>query len=249
MDRRTALRSLAVGATSLALAPATLRAAAGQPVTKPAAASGATPAAPSGPFTLPPLPYAADALEPHLDAQTMLLHHDRHHAAYVGNLNQAVAGRAEVAGWSVERLVRDLSAVPEEIRGAVRDHGGGHANHSLLWASLAPGGERAPSGELAKAIDAAFGSFAACQEKLSAAARSVFGSGWAWLTADAAGKLQVETTPNQDSPLTAGRKPLLGVDVWEHAYYLRYQNRRADYLAAFARVVDWGAVSARYPRG
>jgi Fe-Mn family superoxide dismutase len=203
---------------------------------------------PTGPFSLAALPYDYDALEPHLDAQTMQLHHDKHHAAYVTNLNKAVTGRQEVAGWSLERLLRELSAVPEDIRGAVRNHGGGHHNHTLLWASLKVGGASAPSGDLGQAIDAAFGSFDSCKERLTTAALSVFGSGWAWLSADASGKVQVETTPNQDSPLTAGRTPLLGIDVWEHAYYLKFQNRRADYIAAFANVVDWDAVAQRYGR-
>lgn len=243
MDRRQLLKSFALGLPTLALASKSGWAA-DAPASKPAAAPA--PAAPAGPFVLPPLGYAADALEPFLDAATMTLHHDKHHAAYVTNLNKAVAGRAEVQGWSLERLVQDLAQVPEDIRTVVRNHGGGHLNHSLLWSSLKKDGAKAPVGELAKAIDASFGSFSACSDKLTSAAMSVFGSGWAWLTRDASGKVQVETTPNQDCPLTAGRTPLLGIDVWEHAYYLKFQNRRAEYLTAFASVVDWDVISARY---
>ena len=245
MNRRRALQVFAAGLTSMAAAPGAWQVAAAQPA-KPGAAPARPAAAPAGPFSLPPLPYDYDALEPHLDAQTMQLHHDKHHAAYVNNLNKAVAGRAEVVGWSLERLLRELSSVPDDIRGVVRNHGGGHHNHTLLWESLKAGGGPSPTGDFAKAVDSAFGSFETCREKLIAAAASVFGSGWAWLTTDASGKVQVETTPNQDSPLTAGRTPLLGIDVWEHAYYLKYQNRRADYLAAFASVVDWDVVSARF---
>ena len=247
MNRRQALQAFALGVTSLTVAPGSLRDAVAQ-AAKPTGGSGkpAPGATASGPFTLPPLPYDFDALEPHLDAQTMQLHHDKHHAAYVTNLNKAVTGRSEVAGWSLERLLRELSSVPEDIRTAVRNHAGGHHNHTLLWSSLKAGAPSSPGGELGKAIDAAFGSFDACRERLTAAATAVFGSGWAWLTTDAAGKVQVETTPNQDSPLTAGRIPLLGIDVWEHAYYLKFQNRRAEYLTAFASVVDWSAIEKRY---
>jgi Fe-Mn family superoxide dismutase len=182
----------------------------------------------------------------------MQIHHDKHHAAYVTNLNKAVAGRKEVEGWTVEQLVRDLAKVPEDIRGAVRNHGGGHLNHSMFWTSLKKGGSPKPSGELAAAIDRAFGSFDAFQTKFDAASAAVFGSGWAWLAADAKGALKVVGTPNQDSPLTAGDTPLLGLDVWEHAYYLKYQNRRPEYVAAFHAIVDWDVVAARYaaaPKG
>jgi Fe-Mn family superoxide dismutase len=247
MDRRTAVKTLALGAVVL---PFVQRAAhAGgdpQPAAPTPTAPPAPPTAPAGAFALPPLGYAFDALEPHLDAQTMQLHHDKHHAAYVTNLNKAVAGRKEVDGWTVERLLRDLDRVPEDIRTAVRNHGGGHANHSLLWASLKKDGAKRPAAELAKAIDAAFGSFSACGDKLALAAAAVFGSGWAWLSADGKGAVRVESTANQDSPLTAGRVPLFGIDVWEHAYYLKYQNRRADYIAAIGNVIDWDVVSARY---
>jgi Fe-Mn family superoxide dismutase len=248
MNRRHVLRTLALGAASLPLVrgDATAAAAATGSATTAAGAQASVQAAPAGPFALPPLGYAYDALEPHLDARTMELHHARHHAAYVARLNQAVAGRAEVEGWPLERLLRELDRVPEDIRQTVRNHGGGHANHTLLWTSLKKDGARAASGDLAGAIDAAFGSFGACSERLAQAAAGVFGSGWAWLTSGTDGVVRVETTANQDSPLTSGRVPLLGIDVWEHAYYLKFQNRRAEYVAAFAAVVDWDVVSGRY---
>jgi Fe-Mn family superoxide dismutase len=207
--------------------------------------SAPAPAAPTGPFTLPPLPYAYDALEPYFDAETMHLHHDKHHQAYVDKLNAAVAGHPEVAGKSVEELVTNLSAVPEPIRKAVRNQGGGHANHSFWWLTLGKGGS-APTGELAKAIDAKFNSFSGFQEKLTAEAVGVFGSGWAWLVLSPTGTLEIETTPNQDSPLTAGHKPVLGVDVWEHAYYLKYKNKRPDYVKAYFSAVNWDALSAKF---
>ena len=251
MDRRQVLKTLALGAASIPLVQATALAdvSPSMPVVKvkdPAAAAPVAPAAPTGPFTLPPLGYAFDALEPFLDAQTMQIHHDKHHAAYVTNLNKAVTGRPEVEGWPVERLMHDLAVVPEDIRTAVRNHGGGHANHSLLWKSLKKDGAKAPKGELSEAINAAFGSFAAFGEKFTAASMSVFGSGWAWLSKDAQGIVRIETTPNQESPLTAGRVPIVGIDVWEHAYYLKFQNRRAEYVTAFASVIDWDAAAARY---
>ena len=199
----------------------------------------------AAPFTLPPLPYAFDALEPLLDAQTMQIHHDKHHAAYVTNLNKAVASQPALAGKSIEALLKDLSAIPEAIRAAVRNHGGGHANHALFWQLLKKNGGGKPTGELGKAIDVKFGSFAAFQEKFTEAAMKQFGSGWAWLSLDAGKQLLVEGTPNQDTPLSAGRTPLLGIDVWEHAFYLKYQNRRADYVAAFYNVINWEVVSER----
>ncbi|MEO5987315.1 MAG: superoxide dismutase [Candidatus Eisenbacteria bacterium] len=243
MTRREALKTLALGAGG-ALLP---RMAFGHDpkASAPSPTASATPA-PIGPFTLPALGYAFDALEPHLDAQTMQIHHDKHHAAYVTNLNKAVAGKADLAKWSVEDLLRKLDQVPAEIRTAVRNHGGGHANHSLLWTSLKHDGTRAPVGELARGIDATFGSFSAFQDKWTAAAMSVFGSGWAWLTLDVKGALAIETLPNQDSPLSAGHTPLAGIDVWEHAYYLKFQNRRAEYVAAFSKVMDWNVISGRY---
>lgn len=207
------------------------------------------PAADAAPaFVLPPLPYAFDALEPHFDAQTMQIHHSKHHAAYVGNLNKAVADKPALAKQPVEDLLRDLAALPETIRTAVRNNGGGHANHALFWQLLKKNGGGQPKGELAAAIDRKFGNFAAFQEKLTDAAMKQFGSGWAWLSIDATKNLVIEATPNQDTPISAGRTPLLGVDVWEHAYYLKYQNRRADYLAAFFKVINWDFVAERYAK-
>ena len=196
---------------------------------------------------LPKLPYAFDALEPHLDARTMEIHHDKHHQAYVDNLNKALASTPELAKLSVEDLLRGFASVPEAIKGAARNHGGGHANHSLFWEIIGPGAGGAPTGKLATAIDAAFGSLTALQEKVNAAAMGQFGSGWGWLVV-ADGKLEVIARPNQDSPLAEGKTPILGVDVWEHAYYLKYQNRRADYLKAWWNVVRWDKVAERYAR-
>ncbi len=246
MTRRDALRSLALTSGALIVAnslPKSARDAAAQggaPVAAPAAPPAAT-----GPFTLPALPYAYDALEPFLDAQTMQIHHDKHHQAYVNNLNKAVVGHADLSAMSVEDLLRGLDKIPADVRTAVRNQGGGHANHSLLWTSLKKDAAGSPKGGLAAGIDKAFGSFTAFQDKFNAAAMSVFGSGWAWLTWDKVAGLAIETSPNQDSPLSAGRLPLLGIDVWEHAYYLKYQNRRIEYVAAFAKAVDWDAISAR----
>ena len=194
---------------------------------------------------LPKLPYAFDALEPHLDARTMEIHHGKHHQAYVDNLNKALANEPELAKLSVEDLLRNFAKVPEAIKGAVRNHGGGHANHSLFWEIMGPGAGGSPTGALATAIDGAFGSFTALQEKVNAAATGQFGSGWGWLVV-ADGKLEVIARPNQDSPLAEGKTPILGVDVWEHAYYLHYQNRRADYLKAWWNVVNWNKVAERY---
>jgi Fe-Mn family superoxide dismutase len=199
------------------------------------------------PFTLPALPYAVDALEPSIDARTMEIHHAKHHAGYVSNLNKAVSGVPELAGKPIEEILRRLDAVPESIRTAVRNNGGGHANHSLFWQTMKKGGGGAPKGALAKAIDARFGSYDKLKEELARAATTVFGSGWAWLTLDGS-QLRVEQTVNQDTPLSAGRTPLLGIDVWEHAYYLKYQNRRADYVTAFFNVIDWDFVGSRYPQ-
>jgi len=193
---------------------------------------------------LPKLPYAFDALEPHIDARTMEIHHGKHHQAYVTNLNKALEQAPALADRSVDDLLRDFGSVPEAIKTAVRNHGGGHANHSLFWDVMGPGGS-APSGDLAGAIDGTFGSLSGLQEKLSAAAMGQFGSGWGWLVV-ADGKLDVVARPNQDSPLMEGKTPILGVDVWEHAYYLNYQNRRADYLKAWWNVVRWDKVAERY---
>ncbi len=196
------------------------------------------------PFTLPALPYAHDALEPHIDAQTMQIHHGKHHQAYVDNANKALEG-TEWAGAAVEDVVKSLDKLPEAIRGAVRNNAGGHANHTLFWTVLSPQGGGAPTGELAAAIDAAFGGPDQLKAAINDAGLKRFGSGWAWLVVDG-GTLAVTSTPNQDSPLTEGKTPILGVDVWEHAYYLHYQNRRADYLTAFWNVVNWGEVARRF---
>jgi Fe-Mn family superoxide dismutase len=196
-------------------------------------------------YELPDLPYAHDALEPHIDARTMQIHHGKHHQAYVNNVNAALENHADLAAKSVEDLISDLSAVPEDIRGAVRNNGGGHANHSLFWTVMSPDGGGEPTGDLADAINAACGSFEDFKKKFHQAGMTRFGSGWAWLSVDG-GKLVVESTPNQDSPLMEGRTPILGCDVWEHAYYLKYQNVRGDYISAFFNVVSWGAVAERF---
>ena len=197
-------------------------------------------------YELPALPYPKDALEPHIDAATMEIHHGKHHNAYVTNLNKAIVGKPELEGKSIEALISNLDAIPADIRNVVRNNGGGHANHSLFWRTLAPNAGGAPSGKLAEAINAAFGSFDAFKEKFEAGGLGRFGSGWVWLVATATGGVELSTTPNQDSPLMEGKKPLLGCDVWEHAYYLKYQNRRADYLKAFWNVVNWSEVSKNF---
>ena len=196
-------------------------------------------------YELPELPYAHDALEPHIDARTMEIHHGKHHQAYINNVNGALEGNEELAGKSVEDLVSDLDSVPEDIRGAVRNNGGGHANHSLFWSVMGPGKGGEPGGDLGAAIDATFGSLDGFKEEFAKAGVTRFGSGWAWLVVDG-GNLAVTSTANQDSPLMEGKTPILGLDVWEHAYYLNYQNRRPDYIAAFWNVVDWDAVAARF---
>lgn len=196
------------------------------------------------PYTLPELPYATDALEPHVDAKTMEIHHGKHHNGYVTKVNAALEG-TDLGSKSIEDLVSNLDAVPEDKRGAVRNNGGGHANHSLFWSVMSPDGGGEPTGALADAINETFGSFDEFKSKFSTAAGTRFGSGWAWLSVDG-GKLVVESTPNQDSPLMEGRTPILGLDVWEHAYYLNYQNRRPDYVGAFFNVINWNAVSERY---
>ena len=197
-------------------------------------------------YELPPLPYAFDALEPHIDARTMEIHHDRHHATYIMNANNALADHPELAAMCVEDLISDLSAVPEGIRTAVRNNAGGHANHSLFWTVLSADGG-APSGALAAAIDSAFGSLDALKGEFAQAATTRFGSGWAWLIKQADGSLAVTSTPNQDSPLMDGSgTPILGLDVWEHAYYLNYQNKRPDYIAAWWNVVNWDEAARRF---
>ncbi|MCL4509349.1 MAG: superoxide dismutase [Chloroflexi bacterium] len=197
-------------------------------------------------YELPPLPYDYAALEPHIDAPTMRVHHDGHHGAYVTNLNNALANSPELVSLPVEELLQHLDQVPAAVRTAVRNNGGGHANHSMFWTIMKPNGGGAPSGALADAINATFGSFDEFKKQLAAAAAARFGSGWAWLTVDTSGKLQIESTPNQDNPLMERRYPVLGIDVWEHAYYLKYQNRRPEYVAAWWNTVDWDAVAKRY---
>ncbi|MGH7903691.1 MAG: superoxide dismutase [Candidatus Dormibacteraceae bacterium] len=196
-------------------------------------------------FELPPLPYPYNALDPHIDETTMQIHHDRHHAAYVNNANAALEKHPELEGRSVEDLLRGLDSVPEDVRTALRNNAGGHANHSLFWQVMSPDGGGQPDGDLGSAVKQAFGSFEAFKDELSKKAAGQFGSGWGWLVVDGGG-LKVVSTPNQDSPLMQGLTPLLGVDVWEHAYYLKYQNKRADYLAAWWNVVNWKAVAERY---
>jgi len=239
ITRRTAIKNTILISTAAAILPEAL-------------AQANTPAQPPTPFMLPPLPYAYDALEPHIDARTMEIHHDRHHAGYVKNLNKAVAEVPAMGKESVENLLMHLgTAIPEKARTAVRNNGGGHYNHSLFWQMMSKSGGGEPKAELAKPIDGAFGSFAAFKDTFSKAAATRFGSGWAWLVLNE-GKLEVVSTANQDSPLMgtaiAGCKgtPLLGLDVWEHAYYLKYQNKRTDYIAAWWNVVNWDFVTERY---
>jgi superoxide dismutase, Fe-Mn family len=233
MNRRQALKTTSFLAAAVAVEALTV-----------SSKSMAADAPPSGPFTLPPLPYAVDALEPHIDAQTMQIHHDKHHLAYITNLNKAVAG-SPMEKQSVEDLLKNLRAVPEGVRKIVQNHGGGHANHSLFWLSLKKTDGARPSGELAKAIDRKWNSFDGFKTEFTKAATTLFGSGWAWLSLDGK-ELVIEQTANQDSPLSQGRVPLLGIDVWEHAYYLKYQNRRPDYVAAFFNVINWDFVSERF---
>jgi Fe-Mn family superoxide dismutase len=197
-------------------------------------------------FTLPPLPYDYTALEPHIDEQTMRIHHDKHHQAYVNNLNTALESAPALQSKSVEELLTGLDSVPESIRMAVRNNGGGHYNHTLFWEIMAPGGASTPVGALASAIDNTFKGFDAFKEQFNKAGVGRFGSGWAWLTMDQSGALAIESTPNQDSPVSSGKIVILGNDVWEHAYYLKYQNRRPDYLAAWWNVVNWTEVGKRY---
>jgi Fe-Mn family superoxide dismutase len=259
MTRRQAIKTTVLASAALATLPGAI---AQTNSTTPAAA------APTGPFTLPPLPYAYDALEPFIDAETMHIHHDKHHAAYVANLNKAIGQMAVVSGnLTIESLLQNLNSLPENIRPAVRNNGGGHYNHSLFWQMMKKDGGGQPSGDLAKAIDAGFGSFSAFKDNFSKAALGQFGSGWAWLVLDGK-ELKIESLPNQDSPISPslqpteindsmGRKltmihpsqqPLLGLDVWEHAYYLKYQNKRADYIAAWWNVVNWDFVAERYSK-
>ncbi len=197
-------------------------------------------------FTLPPLPYAFDALEPHIDAQTMEIHHDRHHQGYVNNLNKAVQG-TKWAKMPVEEVLADIKSLPEDIQTTVRNNGGGHANHSLFWTIMSPKGGGEPKGIIGEAIKSQLGGYEKFKQDFNTAASTVFGSGWAWLSVDG-DKLMIEKTPNQDSPYLNGRTPILGIDVWEHAYYLKYQNQRAKYIEAFHNVIDWQAVDERYQK-
>ncbi|MEO6067436.1 MAG: superoxide dismutase [Gemmatimonadales bacterium] len=197
-------------------------------------------------FTLPPLPYAPDALEPHIDAQTMQIHHGKHHNAYVTNLNAALEPHAALQSKSIEALIADLNAVPEAIRTAVRNNGGGHYNHTLFWDLMIPGGAKEPAGALAAAITKAFGGMAPFKEQFQKAGATRFGSGWAWLVRGKDGALAIESSPNQDCPLMDGKFPVMGCDVWEHAYYLKYQNRRPDYMAAWWNVLNWDTVAKRF---
>lgn len=196
--------------------------------------------------TLPALNYAYDALEPHIDALTMEIHHSRHHQTYINNLNAALETAPELAALPVEELLRRFDSLPATLQGAVRNHGGGHANHSLFWLVMSPQGGGEPGGELALAIERELGGFDVFKQAFTQAALSRFGSGWAWLVVNEAGRLQVESSANQDSPLMHGHTPILGLDVWEHAYYLKYHNKRPDYIAAFYQVVDWAEVARRY---
>jgi len=234
ITRRTAIKTAALASTALAVFPGAL-----------AQTNNIAASVPTGPFTLPPLPYAFDALEPHIDAQTMQIHHDKHHAAYVANLNKAVAEFPDFGKKPVEDLLKDLSVVPEKIRTAVRNNGGGHCNHSMFWQLMKRNGGGEPTGELSKTIDKKFGNFDAFKKEFTKAALGQFGSGWAWLVSDG-GDLKIESTPNQDSPISEGKQPLLGLDVWEHAYYLKYQNRRPDYIAAWLNVINWDYVSQKF---
>ena len=240
MTRREALKSAALATAACAMMK--LDGAHGQ-----AAPAGATPGGPSGPFTVPPLPYAFDALEPHIDARTMEIHHGKHHAAYVTNLNKALAEFPDLKKKSVEELLTGLNSAPEQVRTAIRNNGGGHYNHTLFWQMMKAQGGGEPTGELAKAIDKEFKSFNGFKEKFTEAATKVFGSGWAWLLLEG-NRLKIESSPNQDSPLSQNKQPLLGLDVWEHAYYLKYQNRRPEYIAAWFNVINWDFVANRFSK-
>jgi len=242
ISRRRALQTAALATTTLAVAPQLLAQA--REVT--ASATAVTKVV-TGPHTLPPLPYAYDALEPHLDARTMEIHHARHHQAYVNNLNNALADFPDLQQKSLADLLKNLHALPEKIRTTVRNNGGGHHNHSWFWQTMKRNGGGEPRHELARAIETSFGSFAVFREQFTQAALRVFGSGWAWLVGEGTA-LAIESTPNQDSPLFAGRESLLGLDVWEHAYYLKFQNRRADYITAWWNVVNWDAVAEAHAR-
>ncbi|HUS94385.1 MAG TPA: superoxide dismutase [Patescibacteria group bacterium] len=199
-------------------------------------------------FELPPLPYPEDALEPHIDARTMSIHHDKHHAGYTNNLNNALANHPELDSKSIEELLGELESLPTSIQSAVRNNGGGYANHALFWQVMGPDGGGQPSGDLAAAIDESFGNFDSFKETFGKAGATRFGSGWAWLFVNSDGNLAVTSTPNQDTPLMNGDTPILGLDVWEHAYYLKYQNRRPDYISSWWNIVNWDAVAEKYAK-
>jgi Fe-Mn family superoxide dismutase len=237
ITRRQAIKTTALAAAAAVAVPGAI-------AQTPPAAAPAT-AAPTGPFTLAPLPYAFDALEPHIDARTMEIHHDKHHAAYVANLNKAMAEVPELRANSAEALLKAMVALPDKLKTAVRNNAGGHVNHTLFWQMMKKNGGGEPTGDLGKAIEKKFGSFSAFKDELKKTALGVFGSGWAWLVWNGK-ELEIEPTPNQDSPLLLSRLPLLGIDVWEHAYYLKHQNRRADYIDAWWNVVNWDFVADRY---
>ncbi|MCX7718303.1 MAG: superoxide dismutase [Candidatus Sumerlaeaceae bacterium] len=241
-SRRRFLATLTAAPAMLAAAPSLLSAA-DKPTTAPAGA-----ATPDGPFSLAPLPYAPDALEPHIDALTMTIHHGKHHAAYVANLNKAVAGKPDLAGKTLDDLLRNLDKVADEAtRTAIRNNGGGHYNHTMFWDLMTPGGAKQPKGDLADAIKSAFGDFSTFQQQFEEAGLKRFGSGWVWLVADDSGKLEIVSSANQDNPIMEGKRPpILGNDVWEHAYYLKYQNRRGDYLKAWWNVVNWDKAAERF---
>jgi superoxide dismutase, Fe-Mn family len=240
MTRREALKTTALATAACA----TLLPAVNAQQTAPAMAAPAA----TGPFTLPALPYAFDALEPHIDAQTMQIHHDKHHQAYITNLNKAVVGYADLEKKSIEELISHLGAVPDAVRGAVQNNGGGHYNHSLFWQMMKKDGGGDPKGELATAIDKKFKSYVGFKSDLTLAATGRFGSGWAWLIVNADKELAIESSANQDTPASTGKHVLLGIDVWEHAYYLKYQNRRVDYVTAWFNVINWDFVTDRYKK-
>ena len=246
LSRRDAIKTLGAGAALIGLS-SVLRGAGDEPASSAAPAAAAIPGTPAvQPFTLPELGYAYAALEPHIDARTMELHHTKHHQAYINNANHALADYPDLRKLTGEQILHNLAAVPEKIRGVIRNNVGGHVNHSFFWRAIGPNGGGAPSGELASAIDRTFGSFDAFRKQFGETALKVFGSGWAWLSVGSDGVLQIHTTANQDSPLGGGAQPVLGLDVWEHAYYLHYQNRRVEYIAAFWNVVNWTQAAANY---
>lgn len=246
ISRRRFLGSLGIGGVAALLAPAATSAFAHASLSSLRALDARTAAQAGTLYTLPPLPYDYAALEPHIDQATMRLHHDRHHATYVTNLNNALANYPDLQGRNIVDLLYHLADVPEAIRTTVRNNGGGHLNHSIFWATMGPGGGGQPVGALAAAINSAFGDFNAFKAKMADAATKQFGSGWAWLVLDGAKQLQVISRPNQDAPVMDGLAALVGVDVWEHAYYLKYQNRRADYLTAWWNTINWESVGQRY---